>query len=236
MNFWDNLIPEARDGILAINTIEDIPLFYEKLDIIQMHNFTQEDKPSFVSQIEFIHPYTKEDFSWELFYKILNESFKVKVITCTMSAMLINLILDQKLNKIANLENYIAIQAKSSKDDSSYKILYVHNMCFMIRDGIYYRYMHPKFNIESVRSTKFKEKLRSEKELTNYNEYMVKIDSMDDYFKDLILDKQNLATTENASAAVNIYKFNVFELPWYEYTSKTYVYKILKTKRPILIL
>ena len=96
--------------------------------------------------------------------------------------------------------------------------------------------MHPKFNIESVRSTKFKEKLRSEKELTNYNEYMVKIDSMDDYFKDLILDKQNLATTENASAAVNIYKFNVFELPWYEYTSKTYVYKILKTKRPILIL
>ena len=52
MNFWDNLIPEARDGILAINTMEDIPLFYEKLDIVQIHE--DSIKPSFVDTPMFI--------------------------------------------------------------------------------------------------------------------------------------------------------------------------------------
>ena len=234
-NFWDNLIPEAREGILAINTMEDIPLFYEKLDIVQMHNFNREDKPSFVDQIEHMHPYTKETFPWEMFYKTLNESLKVKVITCTMSAMLIELILEQKLNKIAKIEGHLIIQTETLSD-SSYKILCVHNLCFIIKDGIYYRYMHPKFNIESLRSSKFKEKLRSEKDLVDHNEYMIKIDSMSDYFKDLVLNKQNSTTIKTTPITSNVYKFNVYELPWYEYTSRAYLYEMLITKRPILIL
>ena len=231
-NFWDNLIPEARDGILAINTMEDIPLFYEKLDIVQMHNFNREDKPSFVDQIEHMRPYTKETFPWELFYKILNESLKVKVITCTMSAMLIELILEQKLNKIAKIENYLIIQ-REMMSDSSYKILYVRNLCFIVIDSIYYRYMHPKFNIESPRSAKFKEKLKSENELMAHNEYTTKIDSMDNYFKDLVLNKRSPTTKKIIPITTNIYKFNVYELPWYEYTNGTYLYEILMTKRPI---
>ena len=93
--------------------------------------------------------------------------------------------------------------------------------------------MHPKFNIESPRSAKFKEKLKSENELMAHNEYTTKIDSMDNYFKDLVLNKRSPTTKKIIPITTNIYKFNVYELPWYEYTNGTYLYEILMTKRPI---
>ena len=235
MNFWDNLIPEVRDEILVINVMEDIPLLYEKLDIVQIHE--DSIKPSFVDTPMFIdlikEYYTKDNFPWPLFYKVLNMQLSIKAITCTMSAMMISLIIEQKLKQIAKPENYIIIRIYPNK---SYKSRIVYFMHYSDKPDMLYHYIHPLFNIKSPRSEKYKLHIIERMKLLNYPiedayKYKVRVKpNIEGYFKKI--HYEDIQSETNVIS--NIYKISEFEMPWYNYASREYIQKILMNYKPFL--
>ncbi len=240
MNFWDNLIPEAREGILAINTVEDIPLFFEKLDIIQSYNYDNDlhYKKLLDNYIPPNFTLNYEKYPWSLFYEVLNEFFRLKVISCTSMTILISLILKYRLNEIARIEHYITVKEIEGEplDLNNINLKLTWYMIYNNKNEIYH-YIPTRFNINSPRSLKFKEAVITAPRLDtlnfDYTCYRYKIDSVYDSLLYYVKEQRELLKEK---AIFRIYKYNEYEMPWFNYGNVNFLKKLFTETRPLYII
>ena len=243
MNFWDNLIPEARDGILAINTVDDIPLFFEKLDIVQMTNYNNDSHYKKLL-VNFIPPnllLSYENYPWSLFYDVLNEFFRLKIISCTAMTMLISLILKYKLNEIARIEHYITVKEIEDKtiDLNNTNLKLTWYMVYNGKNEIYH-YIPSRFNINSPRSRKFKEaviaavpRINIDNKEYDYTQYRYRVNTIYESLLYYVKEQRELL---NERAIFRIYKYSEFDMPWFNYGCANFLKKLFTEIRPLYII